>query len=642
MRSVVLRSIRRALPAGLLALFAACTDQSSPIHPPMAESRDEIEIQTLSCTANVRTGTASCVEEMDKGAETTPSIILNPAGRWVRLLTSNSSYAGEVLTFDVVVQNLVPQTLGVARSGEYDGAGVRVFFAELPVVTSGTGSVSVNSAETGKLTRAGQLFYRYPQTLGRGETSAPRQWSFNVPATVNSFRYRVLVAASVQYPQGWVEIPHGSILRLDRGGTRRLKAVVRSAMGQDVTASAPPVSWSVADPSVATVAGSTLTGAAISGLSSVTATSGNLSATARIEVGAPFTRITAGGDHTCGLTSKGRAFCWGRNVLGELGDHTNTDRNTPTRVATDVEYAQIEAGYYHTCALNSAGRAWCWGYNVRGGLGDGTTTARNTPGAVKQGATTFTTISTGVLATCAVASTGQAWCWGHNSSGQLGDGTTQHRLLPAAVQQRGVPYDSITTNGEHTCGTASPRLAFCWGDNTYGQLGDTTQQPSLIPGLVTKGTERYVQISAGEAFTCARSRAGQAFCYGLNTSSQLGDNTTTSRRTPVAVHQGGTRYVQVTAGGAHACGLTAAGQTWCWGNNQHGQLGDNTRLARRTPVAVRQGTRTFVEIRAGIFHTCGRTAAGRVYCWGWNTSGQLGDGTNAAARVAPVPVQRAP
>jgi alpha-tubulin suppressor-like RCC1 family protein len=635
MRSLSPRSVRTALPLGLLALLAACTDESSPlIAPPASESRNEIEVQALTCTVDVQAATVACVDKTGVPADSVS---------WARLATSNGGYAGGTLTFDVTVQNLLPQTMGVARSGEYDGAGVRVFFTQPPEVTSGTGTVTVNGAETGKFTRAGQLFYRYPQSLAPNQVSAPRQWSFSVPATVNTFRYTVRVAAGVQYPQGWVELPQGSVLRVDRGGTRLLKAVVRNALGQNVTATAPPVAWSVADSSVATVSGSTLTGAAVSGLSSVTATSGTLSASARVEVGAPFTQIAAGENHTCALASTGRAYCWGSNTYGQVGDNSYIDRDTPTRVATTLTFTQVTTGGHHTCALTAAGQAWCWGLNYAGELGDNSITRRTIPVAVQQGATAFVRIAAGEFSTCAQTSAG-TWCWGSNGFGQLGTGTMYgNRLVPVEVQQRGFAYQDITAGRNHYCARESGRLVFCWGGNAEaGQLGDDSYQHRPAPVRVRQGTERFAQMTGGDFTSCALTPAGQAWCWGYNDFGQLGDNTDIGRKTPVAVQQGETSFVQISAGGYFACALTAAGQGWCWGYNGMGNLGNNSGLWRSlTPMEVQQGGAVFAEITTGFRHACARTPTGRAYCWGFNEYGQLGTDSNLG-RPFPVPVVRAP
>ncbi|WP_420130502.1 hypothetical protein [Longimicrobium sp.] len=637
-------SLRRALPvAALLAMSAACDDPSSPVAPLPAESGAAVEIQALACTADVRAGTVTCGDGAGEPVGGISRIVLNPLGRWVRLTNGASSYADEILTYDATVQNLIPQTLGVDRSGQPDGGGVRVFFAELPTVTEGTGTVTVNGAETGTFTAPGQRFYRYPGTLAPNQTSAPRPWSFTVPGTVVSFQFKVLVAASVQHPRGWLEIAGGSILRVQRGATRALKAVVRDSLGRDVTASAGPVTWSVEDASVATVDGATLTGASVSGMSTVSAATGGLSASARIVVGAPFVQMAAGEYHTCALTEGGLAYCWGKNSDGQLGDRTQMRRLVPVDVHQEAtRFVRITAGWNHTCALTAAGQAWCWGANEFGTLGDNTRQRRLTPVAVQQGSLAFVEISAGESHTCARTAQGQVHCWGSNRWGQLGDNTSgTDRLTPVPVYQRGTPYLDVSLGQRHTCARASARLTYCWGSNLGGQLGDNTITQRNAPVNVHQGDARFAGIEVGLSYSCARTPAGQAYCWGWNARGQLGDGTGTHRRAPAPVAQGAAAYAEINAGGDFTCARTSAGQAWCWGANGDGQLGDNSRTSRNTPVAVQQGSIAFVELSTGGFQTCGRTAAGRVYCWGSNTWGGLGNGTQVRQPV-PVAVHPAP
>jgi alpha-tubulin suppressor-like RCC1 family protein len=262
--------------------------------------------------------------------------------------------------------------------------------------------------------------------------------------------------------------------------------------------------------------------------------------------------------------------------------------------------------------------------------------------AVQQGGTVFARITAGLGSTCGQTAAGQSWCWGFNGYGQLGDGTVVNRHVPVQVNQRGIAYEDITGGWTHYCARSSPRLVLCWGGNDGGQIGDSTFQHRSAPVRVRQGTERYVQMSGGHLLTCALSGTGQAYCWGWNSNGQLGDDTDVSRRTPVAVQQGATKFVQISAGGFYACGLTAAGQAWCWGHGTSGQLGDNAGTNRFTPVAVQQGGSAYVEITTGFRQTCGRTAVGRVECWGDNTYGQLGNATTFGAVLAPVAVQPAP
>jgi alpha-tubulin suppressor-like RCC1 family protein len=604
-----------------------------------------VEIQALSCTADVRANVVSCGPGTPAadGPDDGPShVILNPTGH-VNLTSSNFSFAGALNTFDVTIQSLYPQTLSVGPSGRYDGDGVRVFFTQPPVATQGTGVITVNGAETGKFTRAGQLFYRYPQTLQTGETSAPRQWSFSVPPTVVRFEFSVLVAASIQYPRGWVEITGGQTLRLARNGTHPLVAVVRDALGRDITASAGPVTWSLADSSVVTITGATLQAGATSGYTTLTATVGAMRpAKSLLLVGRPFTQITAGGVHTCGIDPVGQAWCWGLNIYGEIGDSTYLFyRVVPSAVKHGTtRFVEIQAGHLHTCALTTAGQAFCWGNNEYGQLGDGATyISRHWPISVQQGATRYVRLALGERHTCALSDANRAWCWGWNAHGQLGDSTNVSRVTPVAVRQGVTSYDDITAGAMHTCARGVGGTAWCWGRNDKGQLGIGKLVPRNEPVPVRQGTTRYASIGAGGYHSCGVTPAGLGDCWGWNEYGQIGDSTFFGRRLPTAVRQGASTHVEFAGGELHTCARSAAGQAWCWGFNERGQRGNGTSgNPRPFPGAVLQGVARYVQITAGSYHTCGRTQAGQVYCWGSNGAGTLGDSTRID-RYAPVAVR---
>src|SRR5664280_14839 len=185
----------------------------------------------------------------------------------------------------------------------------------------------------------------------------------------------------------------------------------------------------------------------------------------------------------------------------------------------------------------------------------------------------------------------------------------------------------VVSGYAHTCALAPSGQVSCWGDNTYGQLGDNTTSNRPKPVTVQQGSVTFASITAGGIHTCGLTSAGAAYCWGYNWEGELGDNTFTAERdTPVAV-QGGVTFTSITAGGWHTCGLTSAGAAYCWGQNGDGQLGDGTSTNRSTPVAVQQGGVTFTSITVGRWHTCGLTSVGAAWCWGHNWAGQLGDNT---------------
>ena len=261
--------------------------------------------------------------------------------------------------------------------------------------------------------------------------------------------------------------------------------------------------------------------------------------------GLTFTTIAAGNKHTCGLTSTGTAYCWGNGPFGQLGDGTTANHNVPTAVSGGLTFTTIATGSdsEHTCGLTSTGIAYCWGRGTAGQLGDGTTTDHNVPTAVS-GGLTFTTIATGSEHTCGLTSTGVAYCWGYNNAGQLGDGTTTDHNVPTAVDTN-LTFSTISAGEAHTCAiqranvgpasvgrrSVSEAAAYCWGKNTNGQVGNATNADSLTPVQVARNLS-YTAIGAGYRHTCGITAAA-TYCWGWNVVGQLGDGTVLSRNTPI-------------------------------------------------------------------------------------------------------------
>ncbi|MGH7569479.1 MAG: RCC1 domain-containing protein [Gemmatimonadales bacterium] len=345
-----------------------------------------------------------------------------------------------------------------------------------------------------------------------------------------------------------------------------------------------------------------------------------------------FTSVSAGrslsasGDHTCGVTSGNALYCWGANGQGQLGAATGLARldSVPLLVSVTLSFASVSAGEEYTCGVTTAGAAYCWGDNQYGQLGDGTTTDRSTPVLVS-GGLSFTSVSAGLNHTCAVSTGGAAYCWGKNALGQLGDGSATDRLLPVSVSG-GLAFDSVSAGGDHTCGVTTGGVAYCWGLNASGQLGDGTVPPanSAIPTPVSGGLS-FALVHAGFDHTCGVTTGpgGDAYCWGQNTFGQLGDGTALTKTSPVPV-SGALSFVSVSTGGWHTCGVTAGAELFCWGRNLDGQFGTGTTDNGRTPTNVAAG---WIPLATGGAHTCGlNTSLVGVYCSGSNVGGQLGIG----------------
>ena len=202
----------------------------------------------------------------------------------------------------------------------------------------------------------------------------------------------------------------------------------------------------------------------------------------------------------------------------------------------------------------------------------------------------FTQLSAGGVHTCGIATGNAAYCWGWNGGGQVGDSTTANRLTPTPVWG-GLPFTEISANPGsdlegHTCAVTTGNVAYCWGTNHNGELGDSTINGHLIPTAVF-GTLQVAYVGAARGYGCALTSGQALHCWGINADGELGDGTTNQHLTPYPV-AGSLAFAQVSARFDHACGVTMSHTVYCWGTNDHGQLGDGTTTPRLAPTLVIQ------------------------------------------------------
>ena len=293
-----------------------------------------------------------------------------------------------------------------------------------------------------------------------------------------------------------------------------------------------------------------------------------------------------------------------------------------------LEFASVSAGSFYSCGVTTTGEAYCWGDNSNGELGDGTNTDSNVPVAVA-GDHTFVSVSAGYGHSCGVTAAGAAYCWGDNSVGELGDGTNTDSSVPLAVTGAH-NFTSVTAGLGYTCGVTKSGAALCWGSNSWeawvdwmesGTLGNGTDADSAVPVAVSGGST-FASLSTGETHSCGVTAAGAAYCWGANDEGQLGSGAqATSSAVPVAV-SGSHSFSTVSVGSELSCGVTATGAAYCWGVRA---LGNGTGGDSDVPVAVSGGL-TFASVSAGQWHSCGVTTSGAAYCWGSNAGGKLGNG----------------
>ena len=303
-------------------------------------------------------------------------------------------------------------------------------------------------------------------------------------------------------------------------------------------------------------------------------------------------KVVTGDSHTCALTHDGLVFCWGMNSHGQIGQTQNWGfYPTPVPVGELSPASDLVAGNNHTCALTHEG------------------------------------------------SDDKVFCWGDNSSGQVGlnpiGGLT---FTPQQVQ--GVDYPAALAAGSsHTCARQAGGTMVCWGANTWGQLGDSSTTTATASPVTVLGLTGLLQISAGGSTTCATTTAFDAYCWGMNTSGQVGNNTTTEARSPVRVYDSFLANY-ITTGGDHTCAIGSSGGNFgvfCWGSNDFGQLGVGETNPAMIPIPTQVSGFSGNFIEAGPLSTCSGTST-NLYCWGRNDHGQLGLGTDTSPITSPAEV----
>lgn len=355
--------------------------------------------------------------------------------------------------------------------------------------------------------------------------------------------------------------------------------------------------------------------------------------------GERIVQVAGGDSFSCSRRANGSVACWGQNAYGELGDGTGLDATTPVDVLTISNAVDVAAGATHGCAVRATGTVACWGDNSYGKLGDGTTSARMAPVATSL-LSGIVDVVAGDTHTCARTSVGQVHCWGDNSTGQLGDGTVSGtpRLVPGAAPAVN-DATSLAVGAGFSCAVRASGAVWCWGGNTYGELGSgtATAMPRGTPAAVV-GISDAIAVAAGGYHACALRSTGAVVCWGENGAGQLGASTAPSDRSPSPITVGSlpSTIARIAAGSAHSCASTSGGSLYCWGYNAIGQVGDGTVLNRASPVVVPPGG-TVAEIELGAYHSCASLTTGSAVCWGRNVSGQLGDGTTMM-RTLPVAV----
>jgi alpha-tubulin suppressor-like RCC1 family protein len=302
--------------------------------------------------------------------------------------------------------------------------------------------------------------------------------------------------------------------------------------------------------------------------------------------------VAAGYSYTCAVTSGGGVKCWGQNKYGQLGSGSTIDTSTPVDVAGLTSGVRaIAVGETHACAATSGGGVKCWGDNREGGLGNGSTTNSQIPVDVAGLTSPVTAIAVGQGHTCALTGSGGVKCWGGNYIGQLGHSLNlknPNSGRPVDVPGLTSGVTAIAAGTVHTCALTSRGGVKCWGSNSHGQLGGGSTGTSSYNLVNVAGlTSGVTAIAASDEQTCALTSGGGVKCWGWNLAGQLGNGSTTDSGTPVGVVGLTSGVTAIAAGADHTCALMSTGGVKCWGDNTAGQLGNGSTTSSGTPVDVR-------------------------------------------------------
>ncbi len=443
------------------------------------------------------------------------------------------------------------------------------------------------------------------------------------------------------------------------GGNRQMSVLATTPGGSHYEPSG--TIWTSSDPGIATVSADGLVLGIAPGTTSIVATAVGATARADLEVYAALTparpqTLSLENSVTCALAEDGRAICWGNALYGAIGHppYYTQARTVPEPVLDDHIFTSITVGPEEACATTAAGEIYCWGSNDDGVLGVGAHPPPPPAGEslghrpVRVDSTEhFVSVTAGLSHVCALNDAGRAFCWGGDRLGQLGIASAPDDcgtpLMARQCARAPIPaatdwtFVSLHASGNRTCGLTAQRTFYCWGLLDLGEGGGSDVRP-------------WREDVLGPYHRCAIDALGDAYCWGARLSGELGSTGPfrTCAQDPLGIQhdclteprlvEGGLHFASLSATEDHTCGVTTDGAALCWGYNTSGELGNGTTASAMTPVSV-SGGHTFASVVVDQTHACGITQTGTMYCWGNDEYGQLGDGaTTEVHSTVPVAV----
>ena len=346
----------------------------------------------------------------------------------------------------------------------------------------------------------------------------------------------------------------------------------------------------------------------------------------------------------------GSLWMWGSG--GALGNNTTTTVSSPVQtISGGTNWKLVSTNYYggpNTVAIKTDGTLWGWGLNNSyGQLGDNTIAAKSSPVQTIASGTNWLQASSGGHTTGAVKTDGTLWLWGKGIYGNLGDNTVVSKSSPVQTIASGNNWKQVSVSATNTGAIKIDGTLWLWGYNVRGGVGDNTASSRSSPVQTVSGGTNWKQVSLGgfplNDFTSATKTDGTLWTWGVNRFGQLGDNTTVNKSSPIQTIAGGTNWQQVSCGNSHTGAIKTDGTLWTWGLNTDGQLGDNTIALKSSPVQTVAGGTNWKQVSAGEAFTAAIKTDGTLWTWGRNgqtfpfvlVRGTLGDNT-AVNKSSPV------
>lgn len=356
--------------------------------------------------------------------------------------------------------------------------------------------------------------------------------------------------------------------------------------------------------------------------------------------------VSAGFEHTCAISSTDKLFCWGSNSQGQVGNGSGANVTTPTVIQDDLNFQMVSAGYDHTCAITTDGKLYCWGSDQFGKLGNGSSGNSSTPVLI-DGTEKYHWVQAGTNATCAMTTQGVLKCWGMDDynmtlSRSISSKSLQDIYVPQALPA--IEAQAYLTSGlHHACSLGRDWQLRCWGYGGQGQLGLGSNSSVASPERVVAPSEAggFQQVSAGEEHTCALGLNHRVYCWGKNDKGQVLPASGAGASYQSPTHDDSIRtYRWVGSGAYHSCGIEqSTNAVWCWGSRQDGRLGDGQSAGSGIgKVMINSSTPANLGfIAVGYHHSCGIDVANaKLYCWGNNQHGQLGIGNTSSQAFASI------